>query len=327
MTEVPSEESSGAVNEAPRAFLALCDHRVVEVAGDDRVGYLHDVLTQHVAGLDVGEHAASLYLDAKGRPLGVMELALLHDRILLVVPGPDLADQLAESLSERTFLKDAVFTPLDWRVAALRGTGAAEVAATAELAVDPGRLTVVGGAVVVLGREQGADLLGPADRVEELAGRLADAGAERVGTATLEAWQTAAGVPTWEREIRAPHLPEEMGLLPTHVHLDKGCYPGQEAIARMWTLGRPRRRLARVELMGEVPAGWTSGSVRQPVEVTSVATWNGEAVGLAYVPRDAAPGDRYGEEDGPAVVVRDLIGADQPIPGHDPSATRRRNQR
>ncbi|MFP4234428.1 MAG: tRNA-modifying protein YgfZ [Nitriliruptoraceae bacterium] len=140
----------------------------------------------------------------------------------------------------------------------------------------------------------------------------------------LEDARIRAGEPAWGRELAAPHLPEELGLLPTHVHLAKGCYPGQEAVARMWMLGRPRRQLAVVTPTGPVTPGWTAGTGRERVEVTSLTADGSTA--LAFVPASAAAGDRYGTEEEGAIEVVRVVGAEQVVPGHDPAMVRRRDR-
>lgn len=303
------------------AIAARREAAAIAVTGADRVSYLQAILSQDVEGLSVGSAAGALHLDGKGRPLAVMEVVVLEDRILLVVPDRELAEELATTLASRTFLADAAFEVLDDVVVAVRGE--------APSGPEPGAAVTDDG-VTAVGHEHGLDLIGPPAAVDA---RVAELDVEEVDPDALEAWRVAHGIPAWGREIRAPHLPEEMGLLPTHVHLETGCYPGQEAVARMWNLGRPRRRLARVIVDGPLDAGWTAGSGRSQVELTSVASHDGERVGLAYVPPDAEPGARYGddsgdrdaEEDG-AVVVRDLVGEGRPVPGHDPSVTRRRDR-
>jgi folate-binding protein YgfZ len=138
----------------------------------------------------------------------------------------------------------------------------------------------------------------------------------------------AAGRPAWGREVAPPHLPEELGLLPTHVHLAKGCYPGQEAVARMWMLGRPRRRLARVRVADiagaqlPVAPGWSTGEGRETVEVTCVAD---DGTALAFVPGAAEPGSTVTTTDA-AITVLEVVGDDPVPPGHDPAMKRRRDR-
>jgi tRNA-modifying protein YgfZ len=308
------------------AFLVPADLARVDVTGAERDDYLETVTSQHLGDARPGEVRGALYLDAHGAPLAVFDVVVLPDVLALLTPA-DLADEIVEVLGGRTFLTDATFTRSDHVAVHLRGEGAAEVAAAAGLDVDPGRVARGEDGLLVVAREGGSDLVGPKDAVAEATAALREAGASDGDLDDYEAWRVSAGQPAWGREIVAPHLPEELGLLPTHVHLDKGCYPGQEAVARMWMLGRPRRRLAVVDVEGDgVAPGWEAGSGRRKVRVTSVAPDGGRA--LAFVPGDAAEGDRLGgDEDGPGVVVRRLVGEGLPVPGHNPTMTRRRDSR
>lgn len=311
-------------------FLVATDQAVVEVTGEERAGYLQDVTTQQLVDLEPGQVRGALHLEAHGAPLAMFDVVGLEDRFLLVAPDDGVADDLVESLGARTFLRDASFAPTGLRVRALRGAGAGDVHGRSglpgqQLAGRSGRAAVGDDGLVVVGREGGLDLVGPPAALEPAADRLREAGAANGSMGDLEAWRIRAGVPAWGREIAAPHLPEEMGLLPTHVHLAKGCYPGQEAVARMWMLGRPRRRLARVRLRPPVEAGAELGSGRGKVRVTSVVADDGAADALAYVPADSEAGDEI-EADEVVVEVVDLVGAGRPVPGREDAGPRRRDR-
>lgn len=298
---------------------------VVEVTGADRLDYLEAVTSQRLVDATPGEVRGALYLDAHGAPLAVFDVVVTDDRLLLLVPDPELADEVSKVLGGRTFLSDARFATTDLAVTAVRGADAEERLAELGLAAPDGQ-TSVAGEVVAVGRSEGADLVGPAPAVEQVTERLVAGGAEPVDAVRIAEWRAAAGEPQWGREITAPHLPEELGLLPTHVHLAKGCYPGQEAVARMWMLGRPRRRLARVEVDAGVDAGWASGTGKRGVELTAVAERDGRRLGLAFVPGTAEPGERLTGENDAGVTVLELVGDDRPVPGHDPAMTRRRDR-
>jgi tRNA-modifying protein YgfZ len=306
------------------AFLVPADLVRVDVTGAERATYLEAVLSQRVEDLRPGEVRGAMYLDVHGAPLAMFDIVALPDHLSLLVPG-EVADVVVDVLGGRTFLSDATFERTGHVARHLRGEDARDVAAAAGLDVDPERAGRRDDGLLVIGREAGLDLVGDAEVVEDALESLRDAGAVDGDVDELEAWRVRAGVPAWGREVVAPHLPEELGLLPTHVHLAKGCYPGQEAVARMWMLGRPRRRLAVVDVDGQVTPGWEAGSGRRKAAVTSVAP-DGE-VALAFVPGTCEQGERIEAEDGAAVVVRALVGADRRVPGHDPAMTRRRDTR
>ncbi|MFO7958467.1 MAG: tRNA-modifying protein YgfZ, partial [Candidatus Brocadiia bacterium] len=246
-----------------------------------------DVPVTHVRG--------ALVLDGHGAPSAMFDVVVLGDRLVLLAPDGEVAATLVDVLGGRTFLLDATFELRERESLAVRGEDAAEVVAAAGLSVVPGRCRLAGDLLLV-SRPDGIDVLGPAPARAQAAAALRAAGAVDGDVADLEDLRIARGEPAWGREVAAPHLPEEVGLLPSHVHLAKGCYPGQEAVARMWMLGQPRRRLARVAVTGAVAPGWRTGSGRHQVEVTSVTSDARRA--LAFVPRDAAAGAVFEDEDG-----------------------------
>src|ERR687888_59062 len=79
---------------------------------------------------------------------------------------------------------------------------------------------------------------------------------EEVDAEAYERWRVEAGIPRWGREIDDSILPAEAGLTETHVSFTKGCYPGQEPIARLHHRGKVNRRLRRVGLDGGPTGGW-----------------------------------------------------------------------
>lgn len=295
-----------------RPFHLVTSQRTVVVAGADRARHLEDVTTQHVTGLDVGDVTAALHLDAHGLPVAAFDVVVEDDAILLVAPDADVAAFVVDVLGSRTFLADAVYSAGDEVVVAVRGDDVTPVSV----------VSIVGDAVrAAVARPGGVDLVVAAGTVDAVRDALVAAGIPEGTWADLEDDRITRGVPAWGREVVAPHLPEEMGLLPSHVHLAKGCYPGQEAVARMWMLGRPRRRLAVVTLEEPVPVGWTVGEGRDTITVTSVRS-DGR-VALAFVPADAVVDDV--RADGALRVIA-LVGDGGIPPGADPAVTRRRDR-
>ncbi len=304
------------------ALVGHHDRVVVAVTGDDRTTYLDDVLSQRLRDLPAPAATSALELGPHGEPKGVLDLAVLHDEVLLLVPTDQ--DDVVERLAGRTFLADATFTPRDdLDVVRVRGD-ADDVLAALGVADEPGtcsRTSLAGVEVVWLRWHHGADVVVPAGRADDVVAAVAEAGATVADEVRLDAAEIASGVPRAPEEIAQGRLPEELGLLPTHVHLAKGCYPGQEAVARMWMLGRPRRHLAVVAL----PDGTGAGHVTDEpgaVEVTRTARIGDRTVGLAFVGRDTVAGD----EPAAGVEVLRLVGEGRPVPGHDPAVRRRRDR-
>ena len=110
---------------------------------------------------------------------------------------------------------------------------------------------------------------------------------EEVGEEELERWRVEAGIPRWGREIDDTILPAEAGLTETHVSFTKGCYPGQEPIARLHYRGRPNRRLRRLEVENAKPGDEILLGEKVVGRVTSAVP--GKALGYVRreVPDDA----------------------------------------
>lgn len=307
------------------AVVASTDRALVEVTGSDRISYLEAVTSQAIADAKPFEVRGALHLDVHGAPLHAFDVLVHPERLWLLVPTRALAEDVVTVLGGRTFLADASFALQEGLVVAeLRGEDAEDVTAEAGLATGPGRWDS-DDTLVRVGRRGGLDLVGEADDVDAAVERLVAAGARRGDAADLADARIEVGEPAWGHEIVAPHLPEELGLLPTHVHLAKGCYPGQEAVARMWQLGRPRRQLALVAGDRPLGTGDELGEGRRRITVTS-ATRAGDRA-LAFVPGDAVPDARFEGADGQAITVLRLVGGGLPVPGADPNVTRRRDAR
>lgn len=214
-------------------------HReVLAVPGEDRLGWLHTITSQHLLALGEGEHTEALVLDLRGH---IEHHAVVShvDQTVWLDTEPGRAPGLLTYLSSMVFWSKV--SPRD---------------ATAELAVlsllGPGTEAVIAQAGQLGGFVRAsagqADLLVPRGELAQAWQRLVEAGAAPAGTWAYEAIRAAAlrprlGIDTDERTI-----PHEVGWIGSAVHLDKGCYRGQETVARVSNLGRPPRRMVLLHL-------------------------------------------------------------------------------
>lgn len=301
---------------------------LVRVTGSERLAFLHTLLSQHVADLAAGQVRDFLFLDAKGGARAAGRLVARDDDVLLAV-APEAAEALAETLANSTFLMDAGAEALGgWTLASARGPADAAASASDAAALpaldgassggapdEPMTAALEGDLAVIRDRRGGVDWLGPDAAV---AAAVEASGLAEADPAALEAWRIAAGEPGWGSEIAAGRRTQELGLLPTHVHLDKGCYPGQESIAKTYNLGRPRRALCVVDLDAPVEAGATVTAGDKTGEVTSAAATDAGAVALCLLPLDRDGAVRGGGTvtvDGVDGRVRRRVGEGEPIPG------------
>ena len=210
-----------------------------------------------------------------GVPAQAEQAAPGEQSVLLLVDA-GCGDGLAQLLNSRRFMLrvQAQVRP-DLQVAGAIGDGAQKLAGVVENLVTtwrdpwpgitpggstyftgarhPGANYRAGGVVVALEAGQAAPgqehALAPSQA--PAAGELIQAGdLTQVGELAWEALRIEAGLPRWAREVDARAIPNELDWLRTGVHLNKGCYPGQETIARTVNLGRPPRRLVQLQLAG-----------------------------------------------------------------------------
>jgi folate-binding protein YgfZ len=218
------------------------DLATVALTGADVLRYLHAVCTQHTADLRPGDANQALLLSPKGKIELAFRLAVLDGGVLLDADA-EAAQALAARLARFVFRYDVAVAQPAAGAATLLGPGADAALTAAGLpAPAAGRVAIVGPELVVHRTPVGVDLVGPG--ATAAAARLEQAG---VGRAAAELWELVRveqGLPRAGRELTDDVLAEEAGLLGSHVHLDKGCYPGQETVARVHNLGQVQRRLA-----------------------------------------------------------------------------------
>src|SRR6266511_4672846 len=221
------------------------DLAVLELNGADVLRYLHSVSSQSTADLRPGDATLALLLSPKGKIEFVFRLAVLDGGAVLLDTDAEAAAALAERLARFVFRYDvAVGAPGPGALSVL-GPDAAAAAMAAGLPTPPaehGHAAVAQPGLAVHRGPLGLDLVGPA-----AAAGLAALDAAGVAGAPAELWELIRierGLPRWGRELTDDVIAEEAGLLASHVHLDKGCYPGQETVARVHNLGQVQRRLA-----------------------------------------------------------------------------------
>ncbi len=243
---------------------ALVDrsHRgVVAVSGPQRLGWLHTLTSQHLSALAPLTPTEALLLSPHGHVEHHLQVLDDGTRTLLgVEPGTQAA--LVDHLAKMVFWSEvepvdataaiAVLTVLGPQapaVLAAVGLPAPETAALAEA----GPIASTTGVLVRRRRSplaQTYDLLVPRTQAADLAAALVAAGASPAGTWAYEALRVAAREPRLGAESDHRTIPNELGWLSSAVHLDKGCYRGQETVARVHNLGRPPRRLVLLHVDG-----------------------------------------------------------------------------
>ena len=213
-------------------------HRgVLRITGTDRLTWLHTLTTQHLEQLAPGASAEALVLSPQGHVEHHMVLTDDGTAIWAHVE-PGTAASLLEFLTSMKFMLrvDPEDVSADYAVLSLRGPGLpAGPIAPGTVRLDDG----LGASLIVTRAELAAEVRG-----------LRAAGAALAGTWPEEALRIAAGRARFGLDTDHRTIPHEVGWIETAVHLDKGCYRGQETVARVHNLGRPPRRLVLLHLDG-----------------------------------------------------------------------------
>ena len=239
-----------------RWFADLSDRRFAVVRGDDAEGWLNDLLTADMTGLVPGEARRTLLLTATGRIRADLAATSFEGSILLIQDPtqPDAIDRLLDPyvLSSDVTLED--------RSDALALFGFSTPA------------PAVHGAVILRPSTIGAgeDLLASAGRADDIRAAAADAGFAAIDPAGLDAVRIRRGVPRFPIDLTGDSLPHEVPL-DAAIDFGKGCYLGQEAVAKVRNLGHPPFVLLAAEVDGLARAGDDVVSNGQPAGTVTSA--------------------------------------------------------
>lgn len=211
---------------------------VVSVTGADRAAVLNATLSQSLLGMAPGESREALELDGNGRIVRMLHILERGADTLLIVPGAS-GEDVVSWLDKRVFMEDVVATDVTAEFDVYGGPrGFGDIVWT-----DPWPTIQPGGFTY------GAETVPDWSYAESLVAAGSAAPARVVDDAALDALRAVAGRPALA-EIDELSLPHELDWLRTAVHLSKGCYTGQETVAKIHNVGHPPRRLVRLHLDG-----------------------------------------------------------------------------
>jgi folate-binding protein YgfZ len=238
--------------------VALRPRSFARVSGPDAEDYLNRMVSNDVAALGPGESCEALLLTAKARLIAPLVVLRRGHEDFLLLTEPGLGDRVRAELVRSRF------------------------AAKAEIELEEHTCHIVFGGDGI-----------PTTAYGEPAAEVLDAELEpTLGADELELLRIRAGSPAWGKELDERILPAEAGLDGTAISFTKGCYPGQEPVARLHYRGHANRGLRVLELEGEVPAADTELELDGKVvgRITSAARDGDRVVALAYVRREVPEG-------------------------------------
>ena len=294
----------GAEYRAAREGAALFDRSAlgkVSVTGRDRLAFLQGMLTNDVKGLQPGQGAPAAFLDAHGKVTVLLVVYVTADQVLIELPA-SLTEKTLQTIDRYLISEKAYFESLDDAYAILSVQGPAargllEGVADVTLELAPyvhAEVTIGGAAVRVINRSEnpgsGFHCWVPAEQAVVVRTALEAAGAVPAGPETLDVLRIEAGQPWYPQDVDdSVILPETR--LDALVSYTKGCYIGQETVARVKYRGHVNRALSGLVIEGErVPGEGAQVTVdgKEVGRVTSAARSIalGRPIALGYVRRE-----------------------------------------
>lgn len=270
-------------------FAVRTERDVVRASGPDAVDYLQGQLSQDVAGLTVGDSAWSFVLQPQGKVDAWFRVTRLAEDTYLLDVDAGWGETLIRRLERFKLRVKVTIEPLSWQYVAVRG-----------VLPDLETLRATGAEVLVpldWGDEVGVDLLGPSVALPD--------GVAEGSSDDLEQWRIRVAMPRMGAELDDSTIPAEAGVVDWSVSFTKGCYTGQELVARVDSRGSNTPRRLRSVVLDEPGAG-PGDAVSVDGNDVGVLTSVSGTEALAYVRRavELAPGESV---DGAVGAVRAQI--------------------
>jgi tRNA-modifying protein YgfZ len=297
-------EECGVVDRSDRGKLL--------VTGSEAAEYLQGQLTNDIEALAPGEGCYAALLDRKGHMQADMRVLVVSEEKVWLDTEPEGLAAARRHLEMYKVGRDAdvVDAGAERAIVSLVGPRSAELAGSSPLPEHfHEEIAVEGIECPAVGTSLGIDLIPRAEDRERLIAALAEAGAPAVDPAAAEIVRIEGGVPRFGSEMDAATMPAEAGIVERTVNFEKGCYIGQETVARLHYKGKPNRHLRGLRLsapadpgatlsLGDKEVGRLGGSCVSPAH---------GAIGLGIVRREAEPGaELLVGEDGVTARVVDL---------------------
>jgi tRNA-modifying protein YgfZ len=276
----------GLVDRSERGKLAL--------TGSEAREFLHGQVSNDIEALEPGQGCYAAFLTPKGKMLGDLRVLHLGDELFLDTERVSL-QALFNMIRNYKLGRDVELhkRTVERGLLSLVGPGAREAAGAQDLGAaehDNAAGEVGGVPVRLVATAAGVDLICDAERTDELKAAL---NVPEVSEAAAEVVRVEAGRPRYGLDLDDSVIPQEAGLNERAVSFTKGCYVGQETVARLFYRGKPNRHLRGLRLsepaatgdalrLGEREVGRLGSSVVSPVH---------GPIALAIVRREASPGD------------------------------------
>ena len=281
------------------------------VRGPDAIEYLQGQLTNDLDAISPGGGCYSALLDRKGHMRADMRVLLLDEDMVWLDAEAIATEPLRRHLETYKIGRQVeIDDEANRALVSMIGPAAAELTGAGPLSPEHAhRELEIGGAPArAVATDVGIDLIVSRQDADAVRAALADAGAVEVSEAAAEIVRVESGRPRFGAEMTDATIPAEAGIDERAVSFTKGCYIGQETVARLHYKGKPNRHLRglRLERPAEPGEPIRLGERELGSVGTACVSPAHGPIALAIVRREAAPGDRVsvGDDTSPAEIVR-----------------------
>lgn len=278
---------------APSLYASRSERGKLRLTGPQRAWFLHQILTQSFEDMSPGEARDAALITAHGRMVGYLETCMTDDAVWAHFE-PELRASLPDAIGRYVFATQVEIADVsdefglvlvvgdDWRRVgkAVAPDGIAQ--RTLQLGIDAGYVWL------------------PSSHMERVLAALDAAGARPADEEELERLRVEHGMARWGRDMNEKTLPPEVNIDEVAVHYDKGCYVGQEAMAKIKFRGHVNRKLRRLRAQGRVAPG--SEVTHEGAKVGSV-TSSTDGFALAVVRHTIEPGSDVSVGSATATVI------------------------
>jgi len=290
------KEEAGVLDRSERGKL--------RARGPDAAEYLQGQLTNDIEALEPGTGCYAALLNRKGHMQADMRVLRLSTGDLWLDTEAQGTPAVQRHLLMYSVGRDVEIEDVsgEWSVLSVIGPAAAEVAGTA-LAIGEHAQRLYerdGVEILAVGTDLGLDLIVRAEQSREVRELLIRSGAAEVTEAAAEILRVESGRPRFGHEMTSATIPQEAGIDERAVSFTKGCYIGQETVARLHYRGRPNRHLRGLRLEAPVADGDAIALGEREVGTVGTAILSPALgpIALAVVRREAEPGSRVAVGDG-----------------------------
>ena len=280
------------------AFAEVAARTLIEVRGDDRTRFLHNVCTNDINALAVGGGCEAFLTSVQGKTL-LHCFVFCEDDRLVIDASPNHAEAVLPHLTKYALIDDIALEDRssESKQLLVLGTNAEQTLSKLNLATPTQMLGHASADDITVCRvpfvaEPCFALRAASPEIlEQIAQRLVEAGVSKLAAAGVDAARISAGFPEFGQDITADNLPQEVGRDKLAISFTKGCYLGQETVARIDALGHVNKYLVRLESVADLNAGDELFSAQDDGKamgkITSAVRLPERTLALGYVRREA----------------------------------------